>query len=233
MTETLFTFRASSAPAWLECGAREEWRLTSPTDSRAVVSVAAEYGRAVHAAVTGQAHEPAQYVDFDHVTPTRRAMRRQIVEGVENAERAIANHSICPVAAEEELSAAVLTPNGLIKVTGHIDLVSETDASGVVDIIDLKTGRMDPVKVWPQLAVYAWLANEHFWKLRDIIVVSVPRGQTARHVEVLTKRASDMVDYGRQIIQRVTAPQVRQPGLHCFSCPAAFCMFNRNPEQWP
>ena len=234
MTKTLFTFRASSAPAWLECSLREAIKVTRPADPRAVVSVAAEYGRAVHAHITGQAHEPAQYVDFDEVTPTRRALRRQIIEGVLNAERALANYDIFPVATEEELTAKVPLPgmaDTFMSVVGHIDMVSDT-TYGRFNIIDLKTGRMDPVKVWPQLAVYAWLADAHDWKIDNVIVVSVPRGMSARHVEVLRKDGADMIAYGAQIVQEIGASGVNamaRPGLHCHSCTAFDCMFHPNP----
>ena len=226
--------RASMAPTWLACSSRATFETLRAGQAGESVGVATEFGTRVHAAITGQAHEPPGSVVYDEHTATARELTRQVNESIAAIGAALDLGKI--VRREADLRARIVMSPATVLVTGHIDLVMAVPGiEGVVDIIDLKTGRMDQRSALVQMAIYAWLAEQNGWGVRDVVVLHVPRAVDdpaagwSQKVQVLRRPAEALIVEAEAAIRLVALAgrsPVAVPGIQCGWCENVGCVYH-------
>ena len=235
MTElTSVRLRASLAPTWLACPSRATFKALEDRE-RATngTPVALAFGEMVHESVTGHSPTSGEWpISFDEHTPTARALAWQSDMAIEKARSVLAGMEV--VRREEELSVFVNMDvlQVSVMVTGTIDLVVLND-DGTIDLLDLKTGRLDQREAFAQMAIYAWLADQEGWKVRDVVLLHVPRATqdiTGEQVfELLRRPCKPLIEEATATIRLVglsASSPVSVPGLHCKRCPNTDCIYN-------
>ena len=232
--------RASLTPTWLTCSARAGYEAMQEAGPPGPVDVATEFGNQVHAAVTGHEYAPAASILYDEHTPTERAMRWQVSDAVEAALAEIEAQEGQIAYREEALSARVSAGGLTVLVTATLDLVIEGVGphSDIVDLFDLKTGRMDQRSSWSQMAICAFLAHQAGWAVRDAVILHVPRARTVpatpdQASSLMRMPAALLVENAWGIIRSVALAAespVAVPGIHCGRCPNRNCMFHDQGE---
>ena len=232
-TQADIHLRASMAPTWLACSSRATFETLRAGQAGESVGVATEFGTRVHAAITGQAHEPPGSVVYDEHTATARELTRQVNESIAAIGTALDLGKI--VRREADLRARIVMSVATVLVTGHIDLVMAVPGIESVDIIDLKTGRMDQRSALVQMAIYAWLAEQNGWAVRDVVVLHVPRAVDdpaagwSQKVQVLRRHVDGLIDEALAAIRLVALAgrsPVAVPGIQCGWCENTGCVYH-------
>lgn len=235
----MIELRASSANQWLTCAQRATHKLMTPVVNTGLppsVHVATQLGSIVHEKITGDPAPHNLMITYDNITSTEREMHVQAKQIAEAVLREMADDTI--IDREMELKATVKVFDTDITVTGHIDLAILTPDPNIIDIVDIKTGRLDQRFAWSQMSIYAWLLHHNDIFCRDVRIVWAPRGKMSKgriygnHVETMTRPAVDLIRQAESIIKHVArswSNPIAIPGMHCLHCENIACVFN--PQQ--
>ena len=231
MTNQTIRLRASLAPTWLTCSVLATHRaIEGRSDGGEAIEVATQFGHIVHAGVTGHKAPAPGLIIYDEHTRTHRELERQSADAIEKARVLLAGSRVR--SREIELKAKVTVLGVTVLVFGTIDLVVE-NGDGTIDLLDLKTGRIDQRSALAQMAVYAWLAEKEGWKLRDVVLLRIPRASydtaCGQISSVLRRPASSLINHALATIRFVALASqspVAAPGLHCGWCKNVACVFS-------
>ena len=228
--------RSSKSHEWLTCPKRAEFRnrvVGAPVEMGGE-AVAITFGNMVHERLTGHAAQQPRAIMFDRVTRSHNELARQVDEVAAFCAKALSKTRV--VHTELYLKTQVRFNSGVqVNVSGHIDLGTETPVAETLDLVDIKTGRIDQRYALIQLAIYCFLAQHNGIWVRDGILLWVPRGKNdistydEKNTMTLRRPAEDLRQYAAQIINHVAGSihnPLAVPGTHCSNCEHIKCLFH-------
>lgn len=212
---------------WFECPTKK--RDSGRRGEADVQHVGQVVGNAVHQAVTGQAVEVKDYIEYDEVTRDYRELHMHTLQINENLIPIIGPMNIAR--REVSLNRIVRVGDDEIDVRGKLDLVTGEDDEGYDGVYDLKITKQWPGAAWVQVAAYAWLVavtDDLRPEPHRAGIIWSQRGGEWR-TEVVTRDLEEMIAPGFQAIRTVAQWLVsdeipRIPSARaCASCTLVEC----------
>lgn len=229
MTEAAILLRASAAPGWMTCSARQEAIEEQQRDPQRPMHVGALVGNRVHAAVTGHMFDEPARVQYDEVTQTASEASRQSKAYSEEIKDFLAAESAQIIETEIPLAHSFSVGEVEVQVKGTVDMLLRHHQKNVDVLCDVKVGKMAPDAAIVQIAVYC-LLWAHVRPEHEIIHAAVlwrKRGGEGLQYRK-SKPFGDMLILGEDVVRRMA--RIASDGASptpsrdaCATCPKTDC----------
>lgn len=231
MTEAAILLRASAAPGWMECSARQQAIEEKQRDPNNPMHVGALVGNRVHSAVTGHTFDEPARVQYDEATQTAAEAGRQSTAYAKEITDFLAEEQAHIVETEIPLSHSFLVGDVEVQVKGSVDMLLHHKDKDLFSLCDIKVGKVAPDSAIIQLAIYCllWHFVRPEQKISVANVIWRQRGKASDGLKCRSSRPfDDMLILGQDVVRRMA--RIATDGVSptpsrsaCATCPKTDC----------